>query len=193
MALRGCLLINKGVIMDIRTTQRTYPCGCIIDEHYDHDLPQDERIPTCGGIISKCEFHLDTIDDFDHFQTVLTENKKYNVSLAAAIDTVRYELTDEEKHIIGIVLRILHGKDHAIPLDIPDDIFHHQKAVAVDIDSDTKDITIVGTGLTDAEITAVNEAAAVAQTSLVESFTAELSDHAERVAAIDEHLASLEQ
>lgn len=163
-------------------------CGCVIEEAFDYDVPQDDMLPVIVKIHTKCESHAHLADDAEHFKTIRMESKKRQRSIAAVATSHRYTLTTEEKHLMGIMARLFSGPDNTIPIQIPDTIFHHQKSVMAAIHPESREVILQTTGLTDDEVAAAHITAAAGQHEIEKELEAEFSTHAERKSTIDRHM-----
>ena len=111
-------------------------CGCIIEYEWDTEQDENSRVHRARTIIKDCGLHGKTKDKHEHFDVVLEENQRKNISLGIiqeedpSVTPDQYEWSFDEKRNLHIKLKreltadkkarvqekldAKHGKDKAV-------------------------------------------------------------------------------
>ena len=133
------------------TTWRPDTCDCEIEYAWDDSIPQDGRVHTAHKINRVCPAHVAETDKVKHYETVLEENHRKNLTIDLIYQNGgKRILTLAEKQQMSLFFAV-QGEGNR---PVPDDVW--KLGVKVDWSFDVNRSLVVDIkGLTSAEKTAI--------------------------------------
>lgn len=80
-------------------------CNCIIEYTWDADTPEDGRIHTASKSVRKCSAHSSIADLTQHFNTLMDENPRKNLTLQTALENLTSQLAATDPASGTLVLK----------------------------------------------------------------------------------------